>query len=158
MTAPSSSCTHSQQLRNGFIHWYAIKNPTLLRKCPEVPSLNGFPPPGAALAPRKIPQGPKQCLVRCQLVDLHSAQAKENTQQHLAQVAIARPSSCWVGHHWQVVRVTTLAWLQLSQASARGHKDKRQHVQLCHGSPFSKEPWPPRSPAGTADSESGLGK
>lgn len=113
---------------------------------------------GLHLPHKKITQGPKQHLVRCQLVDLCSAQAKRSTQRHLAHLAIARPSFSWVGHHWQVVRVTTLAWLQPSQASAWGHKDKPQQVQLCHGSPFGKKPWPSRSPAITANSGTGLGK
>lgn len=125
-----------------------MKDPTLLCKCPEVSLLNGFPPPGTALAPQKITQGLKQCLVRYQLVDSHSARAKESTQWHLGQLAIARPSSCWVGHHRQVVWVTTLAWLQLHRTSAPGHEDKPQQAQLCHGGPFSKQLRPPRSPAG----------
>lgn len=53
--------------------WYTTKNPTLPCKCPETLLLDGFSPPRAALAPQKTAQGPKQCLVRCQLVGLHLA-------------------------------------------------------------------------------------
>lgn len=86
--------------------------PNLTLQMPEPPSLNGFPPPGPVLALQNITQGPKLCLVQCQVGNLHSAQAKGNTQWHLEQLTIARPSSCWVGHHQQVVTVTALTWLQ----------------------------------------------
>lgn len=47
------------------------KNPSLTLQVPEVPSLNGFPPPGVVLAPQYVTQGSRLCLVQCQVVNLH---------------------------------------------------------------------------------------
>lgn len=129
--------TNSHQLRNGFIHLYDKKNPTLLCKGPEVPLLNGFPSPGAVLAPKKNNSGAKVMLREVSAGGFMLAGAKESKQWCLVQFNITIPSSCThcVGHHQQAVGVNMFAWLQPGQASAAEHEDDLcppQQVELHH--------------------------